>query len=94
LRLGVSIGYACYPGDSDDYTSLFAIADTRMYSNKTERNLRRLAPSPPSAFYFPESMEAATSGIVPDYDPNFIVVQALPAKANPATQHVDEKHCA
>jgi diguanylate cyclase (GGDEF)-like protein/putative nucleotidyltransferase with HDIG domain len=93
LRLGVSIGYACYPGDSDDYTSLLAIADTRMYSNKTERNLRRLAPNPPS-LYFHGVVEPETSGMAPEFDPNFTVVQALPTNVNVATRHEDEKHYA
>lgn len=43
IRLGVSIGYACYPDDGDDCASLLAVADTRMYKQKTERKLGVLA---------------------------------------------------
>src|SRR5207253_6334128 len=43
LRLGVSIGYACYPIDGYDCATLLASADTHMYNDKTERELGRLA---------------------------------------------------
>ncbi|MGC8667762.1 MAG: HD domain-containing phosphohydrolase [Chthonomonadales bacterium] len=43
IRLGVSVGYACYPGDGADCASLLAVADTRMYNQKTERKLGLLA---------------------------------------------------
>jgi diguanylate cyclase (GGDEF)-like protein len=42
LRLGISIGFACFPQDGWDWDTLFSMADTRMYHNKTERKLRRL----------------------------------------------------
>lgn len=43
LRLGVSVGYACYPEDGKDCASLLSAADARMYANKTERKLGHLA---------------------------------------------------
>ncbi len=43
IRLGVSVGYACYPQDGDDCASLLAVADTRMYGQKSERKLGLLA---------------------------------------------------
>jgi len=43
LRLGVSIGYACFPADAEDPAGLLSVADTRMYQNKTERKLGKLA---------------------------------------------------
>ena len=54
LRLGVSVGFACYPHDGYDCATLLAGADTQMYSDKTERDLAKLAtgqaaiPPPPS----------------------------------------------
>jgi len=43
LRLGVSIGYACFPRDGQDCATLLSAADSFMYNNKTERKLGRLA---------------------------------------------------
>jgi diguanylate cyclase (GGDEF)-like protein/putative nucleotidyltransferase with HDIG domain len=43
LRLGVSIGYACFPGDAQDPAGLLSVADNRMYQDKTERKLGNLA---------------------------------------------------
>ena len=43
LHLGVSVGYACYPVDGHDCASLLSAADSRMFSDKTERKLGRLA---------------------------------------------------
>ncbi len=43
LRLGVSVGFACYPHDGSDCATLLAGADTQMYSDKTERDLAKLA---------------------------------------------------
>jgi len=43
LHLGVSVGYACFPGDGDDCASLLSAADTQMYHQKTERKLGGLA---------------------------------------------------
>ncbi len=43
LRLGVSVGYACYPTDGEDCASLLSSADANMYSDKTLRKLGRLA---------------------------------------------------
>ena len=43
LRLGVSIGYGCFPGDGTDFPALIAAADTNMYREKTERKLGKLA---------------------------------------------------
>jgi diguanylate cyclase (GGDEF)-like protein len=60
LRLGVSIGYACYPIDGSDYPSLLAIADTRMYSNKTERKLRHLAQGQSATASPPETAPQTT----------------------------------
>ncbi|MDX1934557.1 MAG: diguanylate cyclase, partial [Capsulimonadales bacterium] len=42
LRLGVSIGYACYPTDGRDVPTLLSVADAGMYKNKTERKLKQL----------------------------------------------------
>jgi len=46
LRLGVSIGIACYPADGRDCASLLSAADHQMYSMKTERKLESLAAGP------------------------------------------------
>ncbi len=43
LRLGVSIGYGCFPHEGRDCASLLSAADTHMYRNKTERKLGSLA---------------------------------------------------
>ena len=43
LRLGVSVGYACFPCDGDDCATLLSAADTQMYREKTERKLGNLA---------------------------------------------------
>ena len=45
LRLGVSIGFGCFPADGSDCTSLISAADSRMYRQKTQRKLGRLAES-------------------------------------------------
>jgi diguanylate cyclase (GGDEF)-like protein len=45
LRIGVSVGAACYPEDGTDAASLLAAADHRMYACKTERKLQLLAAS-------------------------------------------------
>jgi diguanylate cyclase (GGDEF)-like protein len=42
LRLGVSVGYACYPVQGRDCATLLSVADARMYEDKTERKLGRL----------------------------------------------------
>ena len=43
LRLGVSVGYACFPRDGQDCATLLSAADTQMYHEKTERKLGNLA---------------------------------------------------
>jgi len=43
LRLGVSVGVACFPEDGHDSASLLSKADSGMYSTKTERKLGKLA---------------------------------------------------
>jgi len=43
LRLSVSIGFACFPVDAQDPAGLLSVADTRMYEDKTERKLGKLA---------------------------------------------------
>ncbi len=43
LRLGVSIGYGCFPQEGRDCASLLSAADNHMYRNKTERKLGSLA---------------------------------------------------
>lgn len=43
LRLGVSVGYACFPADGDDSAVLLSVADARMYAQKNDRKLRSLA---------------------------------------------------
>ncbi|MDX1933274.1 MAG: diguanylate cyclase, partial [Capsulimonadales bacterium] len=45
LRLGVSIGSACYPSDGTDIATLFSIADAAMYRNKTDRKLEQMVGS-------------------------------------------------
>ena len=42
LRLGVSVGYACFPLDGQDCASLLSAADSQMYRDKTEHKLGRL----------------------------------------------------
>jgi diguanylate cyclase (GGDEF)-like protein len=42
IRLGVSIGNACFPSDGNDMATLLAVADAAMYDDKTERKLERL----------------------------------------------------
>src|SRR5207237_10207114 len=37
LRVGVSIGYACFPADGETCEALLATADSRMYASKAER---------------------------------------------------------
>ncbi len=37
----INIGYAVYPNDADDVSSLLAIADNRMYLDKTDLNLQK-----------------------------------------------------
>ena len=39
LRLGVSVGYGCFPADGRDCTALLSAADSRMYHEKTRRKL-------------------------------------------------------
>jgi diguanylate cyclase (GGDEF)-like protein len=43
LRLGVSIGMACFPQDGQDCASLISAADNHMYQHKAERKLGTLA---------------------------------------------------
>ena len=43
LRLGVSIGHACFPEEGHDCATLIAVADNAMYANKAERKLERLS---------------------------------------------------
>jgi diguanylate cyclase (GGDEF)-like protein/putative nucleotidyltransferase with HDIG domain len=52
LRLGVSIGYGCFPADGRDCTALLSAADARMYREKTQRKLGALVEPKP------ESVEA------------------------------------
>ena len=42
LRLGVSGGYACYPLDGSEGSTLLSIADAKMYKDKAERKLGNL----------------------------------------------------
>ena len=42
LRLGVSIGCACFPRDGQDCASLLSAADSQMYHDKMEHKLGRL----------------------------------------------------
>jgi diguanylate cyclase (GGDEF)-like protein/putative nucleotidyltransferase with HDIG domain len=48
LRLGVSIGVACYPDDGKDCPTLLAHADQNMYSDKTDRKLQSMAGGDPT----------------------------------------------
>ncbi|MBV9849633.1 MAG: diguanylate cyclase [Armatimonadetes bacterium] len=49
LRLGVSIGCACFPHDGRDCASLLSAADSQMYHDKTEHKLGRLVDKTRSA---------------------------------------------
>lgn len=43
LRLGVSVGIACFPQDGQDCAALISVADARMYADKNDRKLGVLA---------------------------------------------------
>ena len=43
LRLGVSVGFSNFPRDGHDWATLLSVADQRMYEDKAERKLGRLA---------------------------------------------------
>ncbi len=43
LRLGVSIGYACFPDEGRDCAALLSQADSKMYGDKTDRKLGMMA---------------------------------------------------
>jgi diguanylate cyclase (GGDEF)-like protein/putative nucleotidyltransferase with HDIG domain len=45
LKVGASIGYACFPHDGQSFASLLSVADSQMYSEKTERKLSALVPA-------------------------------------------------
>jgi diguanylate cyclase (GGDEF)-like protein len=45
LRVGASVGFACFPVDGQSFASLLSVADSRMYAEKTERKLSALAQS-------------------------------------------------
>lgn len=42
IRLGASVGYACFPYDGQDGAALLHVADIRMYQNKNDRKLLRM----------------------------------------------------
>ena len=42
LHLGVSIGFACFPTEGQDCAALLAAADSKMYSDKTDRKLGKM----------------------------------------------------
>ena len=42
LRLGVSVGFACFPHDGTDCGTLLSVADAHMYEDKAERKLGSL----------------------------------------------------
>lgn len=42
LRIGVSVGTACFPNDGNDMATLLSVADAAMYRDKTERKLTQL----------------------------------------------------
>ncbi len=42
LRLGVSIGWGCFPADGQDCSGLLAAADAQMYHDKVEHQLGRM----------------------------------------------------
>lgn len=46
IRLGVSIGFGCFPQDGQDCAALISAADTQMYLDKTDRKLGKLTGSP------------------------------------------------
>ncbi len=43
LRLGVAVGWGCFPADGSDFTGLIAAADAQMYREKTEHKLGKMA---------------------------------------------------
>ncbi len=47
LRLGVSIGFGCFPADGQNCAALLSAADGQMYHNKMERKLGSLASPAP-----------------------------------------------
>lgn len=49
IPIGVSAGVAIFPADGDGYESLLAIADARMYRDKTRRKKTRMRPGLASA---------------------------------------------
>ena len=61
LRLGVSIGFGCFPGDGGDCAALISAADSRMYRQKTQRKLGRLVePKPEGAMPEEVTLEEAS----------------------------------
>jgi hypothetical protein len=98
LRLGVSVGHSCYPDDSSDYASLLAIADTRMYKNKTDRKIRQLAqgqlPAVSSTTADGQSTALAETGIgLSDVDLNFSLVQSHPTRESHAAHiEIEQAH--
>jgi diguanylate cyclase (GGDEF)-like protein/putative nucleotidyltransferase with HDIG domain len=69
LRLGVSVGYACYPLDGYDCATLLAGADTQMYNDKTERDLARLATHHPVEHHIDHHHDHLPDFIIPDSTP-------------------------
>lgn len=45
--VGISLGYACYPGDGDSLQAVLALADTRMYEEKRKTGLNVRSKPPP-----------------------------------------------
>lgn len=43
LRLGASVGTACFPGDGEDTATLLSVADRCMYQDKADRKLFRMS---------------------------------------------------
>ncbi len=42
VSVGVSVGWACFPEDGDDYVRLIKIADSRMYNHKKDRKSHQM----------------------------------------------------
>lgn len=55
LRIGVSVGHACFPSEGQDCARLLTVSDAAMYREKTERKLGRLVEQPGRSFVFATS---------------------------------------
>lgn len=74
MRLDVSIGLACFPQDGRELNALVALADSRMYAEKSARK---------------ETPNAVPSEIVSDDEPPIYGVVSLPAEEGSVTSRLD-----